>query len=419
VTAARSGRSGRPFIYLTMVLDALGLGLLAPIMPQLIETLSGEGLRQAAVYAGWITALFATMQFLAAPVLGALSDRFGRRPVLLVSLAAFGLNYLLMAFAPSLAWLFLAQALAGVFGATVSTAAACIADTSEPLERPRLFGLLGASFGVGFMLGPVIGGMLVEYGLRVPFFAAAALALVNVIYGALALPETLPLALRQPFRFRRANPLGALLHLKTQHLPGGLLLALLLLHVANHSLPSTWPYFTMHSFEWTPAMVGYSLGLFGVCTIVTQGGFLGRLVARYGAARSLYLGVSATVAGFVGFALVTRDWTLVLMIPLASMGYMSAAVLASLMSAQVPATLQGTLQGVVASLRSLAAILTPLLMPRLFSEFSSERALVYLPGAPYVAAAGLAATSAWLVHRSIRRRPAQFVLQARKDAPAP
>jgi len=419
VSAIQSGRSARTFIYLTIALDALGLGLLVPVMPQLIETLSGEGLRQAAVYAGWITALFATMQFLAAPVLGSLSDQWGRRPVLLVSLAAFGLNYLLMAFAPSLVWLFLAQGLAGIFGATPSTAAAYIADVSAPEERPRLFGLMGASFGVGFMLGPVIGGLLVEIGLSVPFFAAAGLALVNVLYGAFVLPESLTPELRQPFRLARANPLGALLHLKSHHVAGSLLLALLLLHVANHTLPATWPYFTMHSFGWTPSMVGYSLGLFGICTILTQGAFVGRLVRRCGVSRALYLGLTATIVGFCGFAFAPNAWLLVMLILPATMGYMSASLLASVMSTQVPPTMQGVLQGVVASLRSLAAIITPLTMPPLFSEFSSNTATVYLPGAPYVAAGALAAFSIWLVSRSIRAQPIQASFHGQKDAPAP
>ena len=198
-----------------------------------------------------------------------------------------------------LAWLFVAQGLAGIFGATPSTAAAYIADVSEPEERPRLFGLLGASFGVGFMLGPVIGGLLVEFGLRVPFFAATGLALVNVLYGALVLPESLAPELRQPFRLSRANPLGALLHLKNHHLAGSLLLALLLLHVANHTLPATWPFFTMHSFGWTPSMVGYSLGLFGICTIVTQGAFVGHIVRRYGVSRVAVPRIDCDDRGFL------------------------------------------------------------------------------------------------------------------------
>ena len=414
-----SSRSARTFIYLTIAIDSLGLGLLAPVMPELIENLTGRGLRQAAIYAGFITALFAVMQFLAAPVLGALSDRYGRRPVLLASLGAFGINYLLMAFAPTLAWVFIAQALAGIFGATPSTAAAYIADVSDPKDRPRLFGLMGAAFGVGFMLGPVIGGTLIEWGLRVPFFAAAGLALFNLLFGAFVLPESLAVALRQPFRLSRANPLGALLHLKDHHVAGSLLLALLLLHVANHTLPSTWPFFTMHSFGWTPAMVGYSLGLFGICTIVTQGAFIDHLVRRYGGQRGLYLGLTATIAGFLGFAFAPSGWVLFVLILPACMGYMSASLLSSLLSTQVPPNMQGTLQGVVASLRSLAAIITPLTMPPLFTEFSSKDSYIYLPGAPYVAAAVLTALGLWLVSRSSLAEKLQASLRGRNDAPAP
>lgn len=404
MNTVRSSRAARTFIYLTIAIDSLGLGLLVPVMPQLIENLSGQGLRQAAVYAGFITALFATMQFLAAPVLGSLSDQYGRRPVLLASLAAFGLNYLLMAFAPTLAWLFVAQALAGIFGATPSTAAAYIADVSEPKDRPRLFGLMGAAFGVGFMLGPVIGGVLVEWGLRVPFFVAAGLALVNLLFGASVLPESLAQDQRQSFRLSRANPVGALLHLKGQHVAGTLLLAFLLLHIANHTLPSIWPFFTMHSFGWTPAMVGYSLGLFGVCTIVTQGAFIDRLVRRYGGTRALYLGLTATIVGFLGFAIASNGWVLVSLILPASMGFMSTSLLTSLLSTQVPPNLQGMLQGVATSLRSLAAIITPLTMPPLFSQFASTDTLIYVPGAPFVAAGALGAAGLWLVSRSTRSK---------------
>jgi DHA1 family tetracycline resistance protein-like MFS transporter len=207
--------------------------------------------------------------------------------------------------------------------------------------------------------------------------------------------------------------------LKNHYLAGGLLPALLLLHVANHTLPATWPYFTMHSFRWTPSMVGYSLGFFGVCAIVTQGAFIGSIVRRYGAPRALHLGLTATILGFCGFALAPNAVLLVLLIPPAAMGYMSASLLASLMSTRVPPTMQGVLQGVVASLRSLAAIITPLVMPPLFSEFASDSAVVYLPSAPYVVAGVLTALGMWLVSRSIRAGLTQSSVRGQTDNSAP
>jgi DHA1 family tetracycline resistance protein-like MFS transporter len=398
----RGGRA-RLFIIGTVAIDALGIGILAPIMPKLLEQLTGAGLARAAIYGGWLTALFASVQFFAAPILGNLSDRFGRRPVLLPSLFAFGASYVLMGIAPSIGWLFVAQALAGVFGATFSTAGAYIADVTEPLERAKAFGLIGAAFGAGFIFGPLLGGFLSAYGIRTPFFAAAALALLNVAYGLFVLPESLPPERRRPFVWRRANPLGALLHMRNYQMVYGLLGAMLLLQFIGTSLPATWPYFMMQKFGWTPADVSLSLALYGVLNIVIQGGLMGQLQTRLGTPGTVFLALGFTIVGYAGYAFGDRSWIVVAFIVPTAIGFMAGPGLSGLMSSQVPATSQGELQGAIGSLQSLAAVIAPIAMTRLFSIFAGEHAPVYFPGAPYIASMLLAAGSLLLVLRATRR----------------
>lgn len=386
---------------MTVALDAIGIGLLIPILPKLIEELSHGGLAQAAVYGGWLTALFAAVQFFAAPVLGNLSDRFGRRPVLLTSLSAFGLSYLLMASAPTLGWLFCAQALAGMFSATPSTAGAYISDVATPEDRVRHFGYLGAAFGLGIIVGPTVSGLLAGFGTRVPFLAASGLAILNFCYGLLVLPESLPPERRRAFSWERAHPLGALRSLRRYSMVTGLLGSLLLLQIALQTIPATWPYFTMESFGWTTRDVGYSLGLYGIASIVVQGGLIKRINGWLGGRFTACLGISCLIVSYLGLALATKSWMAVVSIPLTVMGFMTGPSLVSAMSAVVRADGQGELQGVIASVNSLAAILTPLIMPRIFSAFSAHDAPVYFPGAPYLAGVLLAAAAMRVVLRSM------------------
>jgi len=396
-------RRAHLFIAGTVAIDAIGIGILAPIMPKLIEELTGEGLSRAAVYGGWLTALFASVQFFVSPILGNLSDRFGRRPVLLPSLCAFGIAYLLMGLAPTISWFFVAQALAGAFGATFSTAGAYIADVTKPEERARYFGIIGASFGVGLIFGPLIGGFLSVYGIRMPFFAAAFLALCNVAYGLFVLPESLPPARRRSFEWRRANPVGALLHMRRYRMVFGLLGAMLLVQFIGVSLPATWPYFTMEKFGWTPADVSLSLALYGVLNIVIQGGLMGYINSRLGTVGTVYLALAATIIGYFGFAFGPHTWIVVAAIVPTAIGFMAMPGYSGLMSSQVPANAQGDLQGAIASLNSVAAVIAPLAMTRLFSIFSGADAPIYFPGAPFVAAMLLAASSFLLAMRAVRK----------------
>lgn len=388
------------FVLTTVVLDAIGMGLLIPVVPSLIVELQGGSLGDAAVIGGWLTSMFAAIQFLAGPVLGGLSDHHGRRPVLLASLAAFGLCYVLMGFATSVAWLFVAQALAGLFGATMPTAGAYIADVTSPENRTRYFGQMSAAFSTGLIIGPVLGGILAEWDLRLPFFVAAACCLANVAYGAFVLPESLAPQARRPFAWRRAHPLGALREMLTFRGLGLLLLATLAVRLVLQTLPTTWPYYTEHRFGWSTLEVGYSLGLYGATGIVVQALLTGRVTARFGNLRTARFGFLLLSAGYLGFAFAPDATWLVAFIPITVLGFMAGPAISSLMSRRIPSNAQGTLQGVIASTDSFASIATPLVMPRLFSVFSAPTATPHLPGMPYLVAALLALVFSFALARA-------------------
>ena len=383
----------------------MGASLLIPVVPKLIATLSGGSLAGASIYGGELAAIFAVIQFIAAPVLGNLSDRYGRRPVLLLSMAAFGLNYLVMGFARSIAWLFLSQAFAGLFGATLATAGAYVADITPGPERAHRFGMIGAANGVGFILGPMIGGILSSYGLRVPFFAAAAIALLNVIYGMLVLPESLPAENRRPFALARAHVLGAFGVLRA--IPGVsiLLVSILLLRLSLQTLPATWPYFAMQKFDWTPRMVGYTLGMYGAMSIVGQGMLVSRLSRWVGSRGCVAFGLTMAIVGFLGFAFAGSGWLALCFVIPSALGYMSGPTMTGMLSLMVPAERQGELQGALASLVNLSLMVTPPVMTRLYDYYATGEAGVIFPGAPYVAAAALAIGALvlfWPASRAIR-----------------
>lgn len=390
-TAAR--RRELLFILLTVALDAVGIGILIPVMPKLLLDLSGLGVQHASVLAGWLTAVFALVQFVAAPVLGALSDRFGRRPVLLVSLAAFGVSYGIMAIAPNLAWVFLAQALTGLFGATPSTAGAFIADVTLPEERTRRFGSMAAAFGSGLVIGPALGGLLVDLGTRVPFFASATLSLVTVAYGYFVLPESLPHDRRRAFAWRRANPLGAMSEVRRVGGVSRFLAALLLQRIATQTLPAIWPFFTMATLGWTPRNVGYSLAGYGLVVIFIQTWLIGKIDRRVGSQITASAALLLLAVGYLGMAFghavpQIGQWIVIACVPLTALGFMAGPTLTSLLSSAVSSDAQGTLQGVIASLNCVAAVLTPLTMPWVFSAFSSG-GRYSLPGMPFLISAVL------------------------------
>lgn len=386
------------FLLITIFLDSVGIGILIPVIPELIRELANVDISKAAIFGGLITALFSVVQFFSSPVLGSISDALGRRPVILLSLLAFGLNYILMGLAPSLMWLFVAQALAGLFGATHSVAAAYVADITDPLKRAGPFGMMGAAFGLGFMVGPVLSALVSEWGLRMPFYVAAGLALLNVIYGFFALPESLPKAKRRSFRFVQANPWGVFRHLHQYPRISAFLIATLLMQLGLQSLTVTWPYFATFQYGWTPREIGFSLGLYGIVNVITQGFILRRLVDLYGDARAAVCGMLLMIIGLLGFAITQNPMLGVLCIIPHAMAFMTQGALRSLMSRDLPSNEQGAIQGAIISVNSIAAIVTPLLMPWLFSAFSSGDLGVVYAGAPYLLGALFALMATLIIY---------------------
>ena len=372
------------FIFITVLIDVIGLGIIIPVIPSLIVELTGEGLSKAAVYGGWLMFVYSFTQFVFAPVIGGLSDRFGRRPVLLFSLLGFGIDYILIGFAPTIFWLFVARLISGITGASHTTASAYIADVSEPEKRAQNFGLIGAAFGLGFIIGPVVGGLLGQIGPRVPFFAAAGLTFVNVLYGYFILPESLPPEKRRKFDIKRANPLGALKHLKQFPGIGGLILIFGLIYLSSHATQSTWTYFTMLQFGWNEAMVGISLGVVGVSVFIVQGGLTRVIIPKIGEVKSVYFGLLMYCLGFLGFAFAPSGLILMFMIAPFCLGGLATPSLQGIISNKVPDDQQGELQGALTSLISFTAIFGPPMMTGLFGYFTSDSAPFELPGAAFV-----------------------------------
>jgi DHA1 family tetracycline resistance protein-like MFS transporter len=390
------------FIFTTVLVDAIGFGIIMPVLPELIMKLTGEGLARASIDGGWLWFAYAVTQFFCAPVLGNLSDRFGRRPVILFSLLAFGIDYLIMGFAPTLLWLFVGRSMAGMAGASFTPAYAYLADVSPPERRAQNFGLIGAAFGAGFVLGPAIGGLLGALGTRAPFFAAAGLALINFLFGVFVLPESLPWQSRRPFDPRRANPLGTLLQIRKYRAVTSLMEALFLWQLAHQVFPSTWAYYTMLKFGWSERAVGLSLAFVGMIMAFSTGVMTRVLVPRLGEQRAALCGLIAGTSAFLGYAFAGRGWMMyAFLVAWLFAGLVQPSVM-GLMSRQIPADAQGELQGGVAGLYSLSAVIGPPLMTQLFGTFSSEHAPVRFPGAAFACAASLATVSLILFVRAAR-----------------
>ncbi|RMH42749.1 MAG: MFS transporter [Alphaproteobacteria bacterium] len=376
----------RQFILVTVALDAIGIGLIMPVMPDLIRDVEAGSLPEAALWGGILTTAFAVMQFLFGPLVGNLSDRFGRRPVLLVSLFAMALDYAVMAIAHSIWLLLLFRLVGGVTSATHSTATAYMADISSRDEKAGNFGLVSAAFGIGFVAGPAIGGFLGEFGARAPFWAAAGLAFVNGMFGLLVLPETVTDRTRRAFSWRRANPLGALTAIARLAGLGRLVGVYFLYQIAFFVYPAVWAYSAEYRFGWSAGMVGLSFAAFGLAMAIVQGGLVRPVVRRLGEARTTVLGLSLDTIVFVAFAWAGTGWQVFALVPLAALGGVSGPAMQALMSQAVPDDQQGELQGLLTSAGALGMIISPILMTQTFFHFTRADAPVHFPGAPFLLA---------------------------------
>ena len=384
------------FIFATLLIDIIGLGIIIPITPDLLAELGHVTNSEASSIGGWLLFAYASMQFVCAPIIGGLSDRYGRRPVLLASLFGFGVDYLFLASAPSIAWLFVGRIVAGMMGASYTTASAYIADVSTPENRAQNFGIIGAAFGLGFMIGPLLGGVLAPLGLRVPFIVSAVLSLLNGLYGFFILPESLKPENRRKFEWSRANCFSSLVNLKRYPVILGLVASLTLVYVSAHAVQSNWVYYVKEKFHWTPLMVGVSLA-------VGQGGLIRIIIPKLGNARTVYVGLAFSALGFVLYALATETWMMFAFTVVYCMGAIASPALQGIISTQVPANEQGELQGALTSLMSLTAIVGPPLMSNTFTYFTKPHAPIYLPGAPMLVGAILTITATLMARASLKK----------------
>ncbi|MCO5947817.1 TCR/Tet family MFS transporter [Mucilaginibacter flavidus] len=391
------------FIFATLFIDVMGLGIIIPVIPKLIEHLIHGDVSDASWYGGWLTTAYAGMQFLFAPLIGNLSDRFGRRPVLLCSLLGFSVDYAFSAFAPTIGLLFVGRIVAGITGASFTTANAYIADISEPEKRAANFGLVGVAFGLGFIVGPVIGGMLGKYDVHYPFIAAAALALLNAIYGYFILPESLAPENRRPLDVKKINPFTSIFKLKKYKSVIGLAFSLFLVYFAVQAVQSVWTFYTMQKFAWNEAAIGWSLGFVGLMVATVQGGLIRIILPKLGQERSIWIGLLLYAIGLALFAFATKGWMMYAILVPYCLGGIAGPAIQGYMSNSVPANEQGNLQGGLTGLMSFSSIFGPLVMTESFYYFTKPNSFFQFPGAPYIIGAILMLLSAILAVRSFRR----------------
>ena len=393
------------FIFITMLIDITGWGIIIPVIPKLIKELINGDISEAAKYGGWLTFAYAITQFLFAPLIGNLSDKFGRRPIILISLFAFALDYLLLAFSPTIIWLFVGRIIAGLTGASITTASAYIADVSTPANRAKNFGMIGAAFGLGFIIGPIIGGLLGQFGSRVPFYAAAILCMLNFLYGYFILPESLSKENRRAFEWKRVNPITAFVNLKKYPSLIGLILAIFLLYVGSHAVHSNWSFFTMYQFNWDEKMVGISLGVVGLLVGIVQGGLIRWINPRLGNEKSIYVGLALYTFGMLLFAFATESWMMFVFLIPYCLGGIAGPALQATVSSKVPANEQGEIQGTLASLMSASAIIGPPMMTNTFYFFTHKEAPFQFSGAPFILGSFLMLLSTIIAYYSLKKIP--------------
>jgi len=357
------------FVLITVMINSIGFGIMIPVLPNLIKELTGLDNSQAVWHSGYLTLTFAFLQFVCMPIIGGLSDRFGRKPIMLFSLAGLAFDYFLIALAPTIIWLYIGRAFSGIFGATFSTANAYVADVSPPEKRAQNFGLIGASFGVGFLLGPVIGGILGEYGTRVPFYAAGVISLINVIYGVIFLPETLAKTKRRPFSFKRSNPIGSILALGRTTGTKGLIFVLFILATAHTVYPTTYTFSTMEGLDWTSGDVGFSLGAFALAQMFVQGLLIRWIIPKLGLFWTGFIGIVSAAVGYTMMGSADAGWIIYAAGPFAAIAGLYGPALTNMMSSRIPESEQGELQGAIGAAQGLALMAGPLAMTGAFSLF--------------------------------------------------
>ncbi|MBC7525244.1 MAG: TCR/Tet family MFS transporter [Flavobacterium sp.] len=392
------------FIFITLLLDITGWGIIIPVIPKLIKELIHGDISEAAKFGGWLTFIYAITQFVFAPFVGALSDKFGRRPIILISLFGFSLDYLFLSIAPTIEWLFVGRFLAGITGASITTASAYIADVSTNENRTKNFGMIGAAFGLGFIIGPVIGGLLGQYGARVPFYAAGALCMINFVYGYFILPESLSVENRREFSWKRANPIGALLNLKKYPKLVNLIIMLFIVYVASNAVQSNWSYFTIYKFGWDEKMVGISLGIIGLLVGLVQGVLIRWINPRIGNEKSIYFGLALYTLGLFLFAFATQSWMMfVFLIPYCLGGIAGPAIQAEVSSSVLPSE-QGEMQGTLTSLMSASSIVGPPLMSSIFYFFTHKNAPFQFAGAPFILGGILMLISTFIAYFALKKK---------------
>ncbi len=405
---ANNRKAAVGFIFATILLDVIGLGIIIPVVPQLLQHLlhitDKSDISSIARPAMYLTFIYAAMQFVFAPILGSLSDRYGRRPILLFSLFGFGLDYIFLAFAPTVGWLFIGRMISGITGASITTAAAYMADISDETNRAKNFGMIGAAFGIGFIIGPLLGGVLGEIGPKIPFLVAAGLALVNALYGYFVLPESLDQAHRRAFDIKRANPIGSLKNLNKYPAVFGLIIALLFIYLASHSVQSNWSFANISKFGWTPKTIGISLGVIGLLVGLVQGVLIRYVNPRLGNEKSVYYGITLYAIGLVLFAFASQSWMMFLFLIPYCLGGISGPALQALISMHVPKNEQGELQGSLTGLNSLTSIVGPPMMIGLTAYFSvkNDAHHIYFPGAAFLLGAILMLSSAIIAYKVLK-----------------
>jgi len=396
------GQAAIGFIFVTLLIDVMGFGIIIPVLPDLIKGLIHSDLSTASGYAGILLAVYAFMQFFFAPFIGNLSDKFGRRPVLLCSLLGFSMDYFLTAFAPTIWWLFIGRTIAGITGASFTTASAYIADVSSPEKRAANFGLVGVAFGVGFIVGPMLGGTLSNWNIHYPFFAAGGLALLNALFGYFILPESLSIENRRPLDIKRCSPWGTLIALRKYKSVIKLATSLFLIFLAVQSVQTVWAYFTMYKFHWTRAEVGWSLGFVGLLIAAVQGGLIRIILPKFGNEKSIWMGLLLYTAGLILFAFASQGWMMYVILVPYCLGGIAGPAIQGYISNSVPANEQGELQGGLTSLQSVAAILGPLIMTGAFHYFTRPNPFFQFPGIQFILGATFMLISALLVVRSFK-----------------